>query len=279
MTVILQVSDPHFGTERLPVVEALVKLARKLNPRVLLLTGDITQRATRKQFSAARAFVERLNIPIVLAIPGNHDVPLFNLAARFMSPYGHYTRSFGNNLEPEYEDENVLLLALNTTRWYRHKDGEISPGQIERIARRCEAAHSNKYRMVVLHHPMAVTSEEDRENIVHGCEQAIRRWATAGVDIVMGGHIHLPFLMPLHESWPELQKPLWVVQAGTAVSHRVRRNTANSINIFRVGVRVDSMKTMADLVLRQCEVERWDFVEQTQAFESISTHSLPVING
>lgn len=279
MTVILQVSDPHFGTERLPVVEALVKLARKLNPRVLLLTGDITQRATRRQFSAARAFVERLNIPIVLAIPGNHDVPLFNLAARFMSPYGHYTRSFGNNLEPEYEDENVLLLALNTTRWYRHKDGEISPGQIERIARRCEAAHSNKYRMVVLHHPMAVTSEEDRENIVHGCEQAIRRWATAGVDIVMGGHIHLPFLMPLHESWPELQKPLWVVQAGTAVSHRVRRNTANSINIFRVGVRVDSMKTMADLVLRQCEVERWDFVEQTQAFESISTHSLPVING
>ncbi len=279
MTVILQVSDPHFGTERLPVVEALVKLARKLNPRVLLLTGDITQRATRKQFSAARAFVERLNIPIVLAIPGNHDVPLFNLAARFMSPYGHYTRSFGNNLEPEYEDENVLLLALNTTRWYRHKDGEISTGQIERIARRCEAAHSNKYRMVVLHHPMAVTSEEDRENIVHGCEQAIRRWATAGVDIVMGGHIHLPFLMPLHESWPELQKPLWVVQAGTAVSHRVRRNTANSINIFRVGVRVDSMKTMADLVLRQCEVERWDFVEQTQAFESISTHSLPVING
>ena len=77
--MILQVSDPHFGTERRPVVEALVQLASKLKPKVLLLTGDITQRATRQQFSSARAFVERLGVPIVLAIPGNHDIPLFNV--------------------------------------------------------------------------------------------------------------------------------------------------------------------------------------------------------
>ena len=136
MTVLLQVSDPHFGTERLPVVEAIVQLARKLNPQVLLLTGDITQRATRKQFSAARAFVERLNVPTVLAIPGNHDIPLFNLVARALTPYGHYISSFGSNLEPEYEDNDVLVIALNTTRWYRHKDGEISAEQIERVVAR-----------------------------------------------------------------------------------------------------------------------------------------------
>jgi 3',5'-cyclic AMP phosphodiesterase CpdA len=279
LTVLLQVSDPHFGTERPLVVEALVQLAWKLKPKALLLTGDITQRATRKQFSAARAFVERLNIPAVLAIPGNHDIPLFNLAARLLTPYGHYNRSFGTNLEPEYEDDAVLILALNTTRWYRHKDGEISLEQIERVACRCEGTRSDKYRMIVLHHPMAVTSETDRENIIHGYYQAIRQWAAAGVDVVIGGHIHLPYVLPLHERWSELQKPIWVVQAGTAISHRVRPNTTNSVNIFRVGVRIKAMKSMADLVLRHCEVERWDFVERTQSFEPISAHSLPVING
>jgi 3',5'-cyclic AMP phosphodiesterase CpdA len=279
LTVLLQVSDPHFGTERPPVVEALVKLAWQVNPKVLLLTGDITQRATRKQFSAARAFVERLNVPTVVAIPGNHDIPLFNLAARLIKPYGHYAQSFSNDLETEYEDNDVLLLALNTTRWYRHKDGEISSAQIERVARRCEGARSDKFRIVVVHHPLAVTSERDRENVVHGYEQAIRRWATAGVDVVIGGHIHLPFVLPLHEHSPELQKPLWVVQAGTAISHRVRPSTANSVNIFHVGVRVKAMKSMAALILRQCEVERWDFAEKTQSFEAVSTHSLPVING
>ena len=279
MTVLLQVSDPHFGTERLPVVEALVQLARKLNPQVLLLTGDITQRATRKQFSAARAFVERLNVPTVLAIPGNHDIPLFNWVARALTPYGHYISSFGSNLEPEYEDNDVLILALNTTCWYRHKDGEISAEQIERVARRCEGARSDKYRMVVVHHPMAVTTARDRENVIHGHEQAIRRWAAAGVDVVIGGHIHLPFVLPLHERRQELQKPLWVVQAGTAISHRVRPDTANSINVFRVGGRVKEMKSSADWALRYCELERWDFDERTQSFEAISSHSLPVING
>ena len=279
MTVLLQVSDPHFGTERPPVVEALVRLAGKLNPTALLLSGDITQRATKKQFSAAQAFVERLNVPIILAIPGNHDIPLFNLAARTLKPYGRYTQAFGNNLEPEYEDNDVLVIALNTTRWRRHKDGEISAAQIERVARRCEGARSDKYRMVVVHHPMAVTTARDRENLIHGHAQAIRRWAAAGVDVVIGGHIHLPFVLPLHQRWPELQKPLWVVQAGTAISHRVRPDTANSINIFRVGVRVEAMRSVADLVLRRCEVERWDFDERTQSFEVISVHSLPVING
>ena len=279
MTVLLQVSDPHFGTERGPVVEALVRLAGKLNPTALLLSGDITQRATKKQFSAARAFVERLNVSIILAIPGNHDVPLFNLAARTLTPYGRYTQAFGSNLEPEYEDNDVLVIALNTTRWYRHKDGEISVEQIERVALRCEGARSDKYRMVVLHHPVAVTTARDRENVIHGWEEAIRRWAAAGVDVVIGGHIHLPFVLALHERWPELQKPLWVVQAGTAISHRVRPNTANSINVLRVGLRVEAMRSVADLVLRRCEVERWDFDERTQSFEAISVHSLPVING
>ena len=100
MTCVLQISDPHFGTEQPHVMRALLQLAREQQPEVILLTGDITQRARRSQFAAAARFVSQLPAP-VLAVPGNHDIPLFNLIARALNPYGNYKRAFGNNLEPE----------------------------------------------------------------------------------------------------------------------------------------------------------------------------------
>ena len=112
MTLLLQVSDAHFGTERADVVAALEVLVRAQRPDVLVLSGDITQRATRAQFRVARAFIERLGVPVVLAIPGNHDIPLFNLAARLLWPYARYAQAFGRELEPQFETDTVLVLSL-----------------------------------------------------------------------------------------------------------------------------------------------------------------------
>ncbi len=187
MTLLLQVSDPHFCTERAAVVQALERLAHALRPDVLLLSGDITQRARRWQFSRARAFVERLRVPAVVAISGNHDIPLFNLAARLFWPYANHRRAFGRDLEPEFGDDDVLVLAVNTTRWYRHVDGEVSAAQIERVAQRLVQARPALWRIVVLHQPVAVTCATDQHNVLHGHEGAVRRWAAAGADLVVGG--------------------------------------------------------------------------------------------
>jgi predicted MPP superfamily phosphohydrolase len=100
MSCLLQISDPHFGTERPEVLQALERFAEALAPQVVVMSGDITQRATRVQFAAARAFVDRLAAPATLVIPGNHDIPLFDLAARCFSPYGRYMEAFGDDLEP-----------------------------------------------------------------------------------------------------------------------------------------------------------------------------------
>jgi 3',5'-cyclic AMP phosphodiesterase CpdA len=269
MTVLLQVSDPHFGTERAPVVDALEALVHGQRPDVLLLSGDITQRATHAQFGAARAFVDRLRVPVLLAIPGNHDIPLFNIAARLLWPYAHYARAFGNELEPQFEADDVLVLALNTTRRWRHVDGEVSAAQVERVARRCEAAAATQRRIVMVHQPVAVTRPEDAQNLLHGHEAAVRRWSAAGVDVVMGGHIHLPYVLPLHERWPGLPRPIWAVQAGTAVSHRVRADAGNSVNIVRTGASAGDASAGGAM-----QVEHWRHSPDTQRFDRVAVHRL-----
>lgn len=274
MTVLLQVSDPHFGAERAPVVAALEALVHAQRPDVLLLSGDITQRATRAQFAAARAFVDRLQLPAVVAIPGNHDIPLFNLAARLLWPYARYARAFGPELEPQFENPDVLVLALNTTRRWRHVDGEVSDAQIERVARRCEQAPATQSRIVVVHQPVEVTRPQDAHNLLHGREAAVRRWSAAGVDVVLGGHIHLPYVLPLHERWAGLPQPIWAVQAGTAVSHRVRAEAGNSVNVIRIAIGAGTPVCAGTPTARQIQVERWDHAPAAQRFECVAVHRL-----
>ncbi|WKB54025.1 metallophosphoesterase family protein [Eleftheria terrae] len=257
MTLVLQVSDPHFGTERPPVQAALQALVAEQRPQVLVLSGDVTQRARRTQFAAARRFLDALDVPAKLVIPGNHDLPLFNLLARAWQPYGEHCRAFGPELEPSHESEDLLVLCLNTTRPRRHKDGEVSAEQIERVARRLRLARPQQLRIVVTHQPLLVTRLQDEENLLHGhCEAAVA-WAEAGADLVMGGHIHLPYVRPLSDSIAGLSRPVWAVQAGTALSHRVRDGIPNSVNLLRYDARLQPL---------HCVVERWDCAPQAGRF-------------
>nr|WP_315489965.1 metallophosphoesterase [uncultured Rhodoferax sp.] len=252
MSVLLQISDTHFGTEQPLVAEALVALARQQRPDLLVLSGDITQRARPAQFKAARAFMDRLDAPM-LAVPGNHDIPLFDLWARLRRPYAAHVAAFGADLEPMHVSPDLMVVGVNTTRPWRHKHGEVSPQQIERVARLLEDATVGQLRVVVVHQPIAVARPQDAPNLLRGHAAALQRWAAAGADIVMGGHIHLPYVMEL----PDLARPLWVVQAGTAVSSRVRRGEPNSVNLLRWGAASDT---------GCCHVEQWNFSEARQAF-------------
>ena len=255
MSTLLQISDPHFGNEQAPVVEALVALARAERPDLVVLSGDITQRARPRQFQAARAFVDRLGAPC-LAIPGNHDIPLFDLASRVFTPYARFSKVFGNELEPEHESADLLVLCVNTTRPWRHKDGEVSAAQIERVAQRLERARTEQLRVVVVHQPIEVLRREDRHDRLHGHAAAQKAWAAAGADLVMGGHIHLTFAAPL----PGLAREMWVVQAGTAVSSRVRDGQPNSVNLLRWN---------GSAAAEGWSIERWDFAAARQAFECV----------
>lgn len=267
MTTLLHLSDTHFGTERADVVEALVRFVHEQRPDVVVLSGDITQRARRTQFAAARHFLDRLAAPATLVIPGNHDLPLFNLPARLLRPYGNHQRAFGDELEPSHESRDLLVLCVNTTRARRHKDGEVSERQVARVAQRLRAAHPEQLRVVVTHQPVHVTRLEDEENLLHGRREAVLAWAEAGADLVLGGHIHLPYVRPLADSVAGLARPLWCVQAGTAVSRRVRGGIPNSVNVVRYAPAVRS---------GACIVERWDHAAATRRFERESRTEIPL---
>jgi len=264
MSVLLQISDTHFGTEQPQVVEALVALAAEVSPDLVVLSGDITQRARPAQFRAAKAFVDRLGAP-VLAIPGNHDIALFDLWARLTRPYARYATAFGAELEPVHSTQDLLVIGVNTTRAWRHKNGEVSAAQIDRVAKLLAAASPRQLRMVVVHQPVAVTQAQDRANLMRGHSAATRAWSAAGADLVMGGHIHLPYALELQG----LPRPLWVVQAGTAVSSRTRPGVPNSVNVLRWGRVADGdgaqTRTPAEAT-SCCLVEQWDFAHLQQAF-------------
>lgn len=249
-TTLLQISDTHFGTEQPPVVAALEAHVQEFGADLLVLSGDITQRARNSQFAAAQAFVKRLEgygIPHTLVIPGNHDLPLYNLPVRFLQPYGNYRRHFGRDLEPIFENDELLVIGLNTTHPRRHKDGLVSSSQVRKVADRLQRCAPDKLRIVVAHQPFGSMEISDLSNLQHGALAALVRWADHGLDMVMGGHIHLPYVLPLSNQYPSLSREIWIVQAGTTLSSRVRGSSPNSFN--RVLVEPD----------KQVRVERWDF--------------------
>jgi hypothetical protein len=194
----------------------------------------------------------------VLPIPDNHEIPLFDLPTRLLRPYAHYTAAFGSELEPVHRSADWLVLGVNTTRAWRHKHGEVSAAQVERVARTLQEAAPGQLRVVVVHQPAAVARAQDATNLLRGRAEALARWAAAGADVVMGGHIHLPYVLPQ----TALARPLWVVQAGTAVSARVRAGVPNSVNLLRWDGSVGP---------GPCSIEQWDYAAGSRCFERVRT--------
>jgi 3',5'-cyclic AMP phosphodiesterase CpdA len=253
--LMMQISDTHFGVERPPVCDALRRLATEQKPDVLLLSGDITQRARADQFTAARAFVDSLGIAARVILPGNHDIPLFNPLARLLAPYRGYRRAVGAAHDAVFDAEGMRIVSVDSTRAYRHVDGELSADQIAAVTQALDGAPAGALRVVMLHHPVAVSRPDEKHNRVHGHRDAISRWRAGGADLILGGHIHLPFVRRLDGDG---LRAAWAVQAGTAVSQRTRPEAGNSVNLIRA---------IAPPGARGAIVERWDYCATSDRFE------------
>ncbi|MCB1954630.1 MAG: metallophosphoesterase [Rhodocyclaceae bacterium] len=271
MRRLLHLSDPHFGTERPQVVEALLACVAVIGFDLAVVSGDLTQRALPGQFRRAARFLARLHAlspasPVFLN-PGNHDVPVLDPIQRFGDPFGPFREAFGTAPESHYEDEYVHLQVLNTTSRWRHKNGVIRAEQVSRSTHALQGICPAKLRVVVTHQPLAPGPGQDSSDLLRGRQAAIRSWRSAGVDLVLGGHIHLPFVTNAsHDGGP----PLWVVQAGTMVSRRIRHEAGNSFNLIRFEAPTGGATAPV------CRVERWDYIDELGAFRRVATTPLPL---
>lgn len=281
---LLHLSDPHFGTERPEVCAALLAWAASpaaSGVELIVVSGDITQRARTNQFDSAKLFFQRLqqywpSSPLLL-LPGNHDIPLFNVGRRLLRPFSAYQRAFGMQIETHLSRGGFDVQMVNTTRRLRHTRGWVSDGQIQRVASRLRAADPRDVRVVVTHQPIAVVREQDEEDLLEGREQALPAWRQAGADVILGGHIHFPYVCAADDegviySYGDLahaEHCVWVAQAGTSVSRRVRHEAGNSFNVLR---RVQP----AGEAPRACELERWDYAEAAGSFVCHSVMQLPL---
>ncbi|MCE6969439.1 metallophosphoesterase family protein [Cereibacter sphaeroides] len=228
MRRVLHLSDLHFGRDRPELMRPLIETVNSLEPDLVAISGDLTQRATEAQFRAAATFVAALKPP-VLVVPGNHDVPLHNLAVRLVKPWQRYRRWFGRDLEPCWIDDEMIVVGANTVNPLAWQRGWFRPRSLARI-RRSFAGETERVRIVVVHHPMEHTPEDDKE-LMHGAGRAIEDLAGCGADVVLSGHLHTWRVGPFAEAAG--RGVVLQVHAGTGLSTRVR-GEPNDFNLLEV---------------------------------------------
>lgn len=220
MRSIAHLSDLHFGTEIAVVADALVRELGARRPSLVVVSGDLTQRARRSQFAAARDFLARLPQP-QLVVPGNHDVPLYDVVRRFFAPLARYRRFINDDVDPVYEDDEIHVAGLNTARSFTWKNGRISTAQLERLTRRLAEAGERR-KIVVTHHPFIPPPHDAGIALVGRAALAIPLLDAARVDLLLAGHLHRGYAGDIRPHYPAARRAVIAAQAGTATSGRTR---------------------------------------------------------
>jgi 3',5'-cyclic AMP phosphodiesterase CpdA len=254
---IAHLSDLHFGRHDQSVVDALVPELNTQKTDLVVISGDFTQHGTKNEFKAARSFVERIAGP-VFAVPGNHDVPQFNLLARLLNPYALYRRYIDGELEPFVEIAGVALLGLKTPRRFtadfNWSNGYLDRHQLARLDERFSKADSSSLRVIVAHHPLLYPEVRAgmAQRTVRHADRALGAFADLGVKLVLSGHFHLSYVR-IHEH-PGAKRvgtptglrqsaaaPILVAQTSSTTSTRLRGdpNAYNLINIDGSQIAID----------------------------------------
>lgn len=254
MSKILHISDLHFGPPFIPkVAEAVLQHSRELDPDVVVVSGDLTQRAKSEQFQAASEYLKQFERPIVV-VPGNHDVPLFRFWGRFLSPHGGYLAHVSPDLDSVTEVPGLTIVGLNSTRRLTLTNGRIRRWQLEYARRAFLASDPSALRVVVTHHHLAPAQDFASGNVMPFAKRAVRWFTDLKVDMILAGHMHRSYIGSSLDFFPgDLERRgIVIVQCGTTTSRRGRgrersKNTFNLVRAEENVIRVAHYAWMSNL--------------------------------
>jgi 3',5'-cyclic AMP phosphodiesterase CpdA len=255
MRTVVQISDLHFGRVDPALLDPLAAAVNAIEPDVVVVSGDLTQRARSAQFRAAGAFLDRLPRPQVV-VPGNHDVPLYDIVRRFLAPLARFRRHIERDPAPFFHDEQIAVLGINSARSLTFKGGRINREQIDTVRARFAGLDPAVVRVLVTHHPFELPPDGDEDDLIGRAALAMRAFAECGVDLLLSGHLHRSHSQNTTRYDIDNYAAL-VVQAGTATSTR-GRGESNAFNV----IRIDRPRIEPPRIT----VEAWDWQASQKAF-------------
>jgi len=233
MRTVVHLSDLHFGAIDDQRLAPLAAAITELSPELVAVSGDLTQRARVREFHQAREFLDGLARPLIV-VPGNHDVPLYDLATRLVDPLGRFYRLIDADPMPVFEDAEIVVIGLNTARSLGGQSGggRLSRPQVLRAADRLAAARAGTIKIVVTHHPFDVPPTHATHFLVGRAEMAMAEFARVGADLLLAGHLHVSHVGHTAERYHVDGHSALVIQAGTL--SRRGRGEPNTFNVLRV---------------------------------------------
>jgi 3',5'-cyclic AMP phosphodiesterase CpdA len=268
MLSLLHISDLHFGPYYVPHVgEAVLRAAAKLEPEIIVASGDFTQRAKPAEYEAARAFFARLPpVPLVVT-PGNHDVPLYRVFERLFTPYALYRQHIAGELDTVLRHPPAIIAAINSTSPLRAiTNGRIDSWQLDFCSEAFKAADERTMRIVVAHHHFAPAPDYERSQTLPRAKRALDRFVDLRVDLILGGHLHRAYIGNSLDvySGKDREHGIIIVQSGTTTSRRgrAREQEKNSFNLLRIG----------DEIIR---ITHYMYFEDADGFAPVGHHVFP----
>jgi 3',5'-cyclic AMP phosphodiesterase CpdA len=230
--ILLHVSDLHFGRINPLTLGPLLESAKSLSPHLVVVSGDLTQRARARQFREAGEFLAKLP-KLQVVVPGNHDVPLYDVFSRFLRPLDNFRRYVTDDLEPFYRDEEIAAIGISTARSLTFKGGRINELQVARVRQRLCALPPEVTRVIVTHHPFDLPEGRPSADLVGRARMAMKAFVECGCDVILSGHLHVSHTGHTAIRYRLPGRSALLVQAGTATSTR-EREEPNSFNVLRI---------------------------------------------